>query len=243
MEIGTMKKNRKYYHLIILLVLAPLCLCTTLFADTKTVTVYGYMDPYLAGMPDGSTAKIEDTAPAQSPLLALEGFQNGSTLYFATVSTCGFSYTPGCGPDSADGDNNGSTGSENSLSAISAPYNSLLGVFLNDFVASDPVPDTLDFNGADSFLTLAPALNQVFFIGDGLTGHGTGTQQAFTAPSGATRLFLGSMDGYGWQNNGGYQEVTITYSPASIATPEPSFLLLLGTGLGGLALAAWRRRK
>jgi hypothetical protein len=72
----------------------------------------------------------------------------------------------------------------------------LVGVFL---ASSQPstAPPALDFSaGANgqSFLTLRPQLGQVFFIGDGLTGTGTGDLQQFVVPSGATQLFLGFVD-------------------------------------------------
>ena len=219
-----------------------------MWAASVTVTVLGNMDPYLAGMPDGSTASGGwDVAPNESPLLALTGFQPGSVLTFSTTSTCGFSYFGGCGPSSADGDSSGGPSDyapENGLSQVLAPWNSLLGVFLD---ASQPSltlpPGTLDFLSGigTSFATLSPDLKQVFFIGDGLTGLGTGSVQQFTAPAGATRLFLASKDGYGWYNNGGYQDVTINYT-GSGGVPEPASMFLLGGGLLGLAFVRSRKR-
>ncbi|HEY3242752.1 MAG TPA: hypothetical protein VGM03_05305 [Phycisphaerae bacterium] len=46
-----------------------------------------------------------------------------------------------------------------------------------------------------------PGLRQPFFIGDGLTGTGSGAVQQFLVPDGATRLFLGTIDGCEWSNN------------------------------------------
>ena len=54
---------------------------------------------------------------------------------------------------------------------------------------------------------LSPDLKQVFFMGDGLTS-GSAVQE-IVAPVGATRLYLGTMDGFEWSNNTGAFEVTI----------------------------------
>jgi hypothetical protein len=214
-------------------------------ASTTAVTVQGYMNPWLAGMPDGSTAK-GDTAPAESPILALTGFSTGSAMQFSTSSTCGFAWGGGCGPysgpaNSADGDlSGGYTGAANGMSGMNTPWNALVGVFLNntepDLGTAPADLSFLDINGnpSISFASLSPALGQVFFIGDGLTGTGSGSIQDFYAPTGATRLFLGSTDGSGWYNNGGYQDVTITYSGNS-ATPEPGTMIMFGSGILGLA--------
>lgn len=73
----------------------------------------------------------------------------------------------------------------------------LVGVFLDGGEPADPAPATLDFSAGqagEDFLALAPQLGQVFFVGDGLTGTGTGATQNFLVPATATRLFLGFAD-------------------------------------------------
>jgi len=55
--------------------------------------------------------------------------------------------------------------------------------------------------------TSAPsALRQPFYIGDGR--RSTGEVQHVVVPTGATRLFIGTMDGYEWNNNVGGFNVT-----------------------------------
>jgi hypothetical protein len=70
----------------------------------------------------------------------------------------------------------------------------LVGVFVDDKEPTGTPPINLDLSDL-GFAELSPMMNQAFFIGDGLTGTGTGTVQRFHAPSGATRLFLGFADG------------------------------------------------
>jgi hypothetical protein len=80
--------------------------------------------------------------------------------------------------------------------------NALVGVFLGDSEPSGTPPAGLRFYQTQNaqgvtrtdFTSLSPAIGQVFFIGDGLTGTGTGAVQAFQVPPGATRLFLGQAD-------------------------------------------------
>ncbi len=66
--------------------------------------------------------------------------------------------------------------------------------------------------------------------------------QSFTAPGGATRLYLGASDGFGWYNNIGAIEVTINDGSLS-STPLPAALPLFATGLGALGLLGWRRKR
>lgn len=73
----------------------------------------------------------------------------------------------------------------------------LVGVFLDDAEPADPAPARLDFGAAqlgEDFAALEPAIGQVFYVGDGLSGNGGGATQAFLVPPTATRLFLGFAD-------------------------------------------------
>jgi hypothetical protein len=102
-------------------------------------------------------------------------------------------------------------GAENGIADITAPFVSLIGVFLGpDSPEHEVVPRPLDFrNPADrDYLVLAPELRQPFFIGDGLTR--SGAVQHVIAPPGASRLFLGVMDEYRWSDNEGAFTVEIT---------------------------------
>jgi len=77
----------------------------------------------------------------------------------------------------------------------------LAGVFLEDALPVS-APPALRFYVSDNsaggiqtnFLTLRPEIGQVFFIGDGLTGTGTGQTQTFLVPPRATHLYLGYVD-------------------------------------------------
>jgi len=83
-------------------------------------------------------------------------------------------------------------------------YGALVGIFLED---SLPVTQstTLRFYASDNsiggiatdFTVLNPRIGEVFFIGDGLTGTGTGTIQTFIVPPTATNLYMGYVDGTG----------------------------------------------
>jgi len=69
-------------------------------------------------------------------------------------------------------------------------------------------------------------------------------QQTFVVPNDATRLFLGTMDGFGWFNNSGAFSVSGDLASGDLAPiPEPATLLLFGTTAAGLGLARWRQRR
>ncbi len=118
----------------------------------------------------------------------------------------------------------------------------LAGVFLTDAAPGGTPPSTLDFSSAGlglDFTTLAPALGQVFFIGDGQTSGGT--IQTFYAPAGATRLFLGVPDSVNGESYpGGYDDNSGSFSVAVTAVPEPAFAAL---GAMGAALFFGLRRR
>jgi hypothetical protein len=77
----------------------------------------------------------------------------------------------------------------------------MVGMFLEDTLPTS-APPSLRFyvsNNSDGgiqtdFKGLSPVIGQVFFIGDGLTGTGSGSVQTFAVPATATHLYLGFVD-------------------------------------------------
>ena len=199
---------------------------------STTINVPGQADPWLAGMPTGTTANYTnqgwtDSAPAQSPVAA-----SGITLTAGKAVQFQFSgavsYYPGTQPFDPDGDpgwiiNNyyatANGNAEHGIANLNAPLTSVIGVFLDDTQPdSTAAPAMLDFSSASSrdFATLSPLLKQPFFIGNGVRADGV-TLQDFIVPAGATRLFIGVMDGQQWSDNSGSLSTTVT-KPTVITT-------------------------
>jgi hypothetical protein len=90
----------------------------------------------------------------------------------------------------------------------------LVGVFLTDSPPSKPAPPRLDFTTRE-FDLLAPRIGQTFLIGDG-KGH------KYRVPSGATRLFVGFADAFGYQGAPGWYENNAGNLTVTAAIPGPS---------------------
>lgn len=82
-----------------------------------------------------------------------------------------------------------------SISGYGGPASALVGVF-TDGKPTGSAPANASYPGGTGQSSFAPLLNQVFFIGDGLTGTGSGSSQSFLVPSDATQLWLGVADAY-----------------------------------------------
>jgi Flp pilus assembly protein TadG len=194
-------------------------------ATTATVTVPGTSDLWLAEMPHGSTASDNDTAPAQSPPLAMN-VTAGAAITFTDISGSvshysGGSNDPASGEPSYVIDHNfdtpdGEPAVQNKIGDIYSPMDSLLGVFLTSSAPNTRTAPTVVRNYSTSAAENANnytdiQLQQPFYIGTGQTsGRVT---QTFLVPQGATELYLGTMDGHQWANNGGSFTVTVTQQP------------------------------
>lgn len=135
-------------------------------------------------------------------------------------------FCPSCGPASGpDGTASGfSMSSYGGISGIASSARSrfLAAVFLDDSAPADPAPAILTFDSY-SFASLSPLLRQTFFVGDGMTGTGTGTTQVFIPPAGTTRVYFGLFDSIatlpGWydDNSGAFTlTVNITTCPGDL---------------------------
>lgn len=201
-----MKKRQRFITTCALITVA-------LAAPATNLTVPGSSSPWLAGMPDGSVGACGlDSAPAASPVLAT-GFALGSGFVLTFSASGGVWYEASeqrHGPDGGVLMSSPACGSQNGMADVTTPSDALLGVFLDDTqpnlsAAPDPLAYTPDAP------MVAPGLKQVFLIGDGLTP--SGAVQQFIVPAGATRLFLGTADGYGWYNNVGSFSVEVVSRP------------------------------
>ena len=217
----------------------------------NAVVVPGTSDPWLAGMPNGSTASGGDSAPTESPILVPDlTLSAGEVLTFSVTGSVSHIRAPSGNPP--DGSEGGAIphvgGAQNGIASLTAPFNSLIGVFLSNAQPSlSAAPSSLDFPISGlGFASLSPALQQPFFIGDGLTGTGTGSTQDFVVPTGATRLFLGTMDEFGWFDNSGSFTITVsttTAPPAPLSSvPEPATAPLLAGVLAGFLVLRVRAR-
>jgi len=212
-------------------------------AQAQTIIVPGTSDPWLAGMPDGSIDPAAggypaSTAPGQSPVLV-------SGISISPGAAYSFSGSGATGNDpimpqyGLDGNLNDiaphAAGAQNGIAGLTAPVDALIGIFLGPGEPDLGVtPPALDFTSSASrvYLTLYPALQQPFFIGDGLTSQAV--IQQVVAPAGATRLYLGTMDGVDWSNNTGAFTVEVE------VVPEPGVASLASISL--LSLWCCRRR-
>jgi hypothetical protein len=188
-------------------------------------TVQATANPFLAGMPKGSVASLNNPHdspdyagdaknPRQSPF-PVKGMPlvAGAALTFDSIAGTA-RHDPSLPYFSPDGElsdiGRNTNGSENGISDLTAPINALVGVFLTDEQPNrSAAPKALDFRSPTSreFSTLQPQLKQLFFIGDGKTKDGR--PQEFIVPEGATRLYLATWDFYEWNNNAGWREVKI----------------------------------
>jgi hypothetical protein len=218
----------------------------TLSVAAITVVIPATADIGLAGQPSG-TIIGGDNAPTHSPIaINISAGIVGQHIPFAVTGSTsrdpdlssyplvgGDGETPGTGPNAQDY----YFWYSFSLSRIEAPFSSFVGVFI-DSSQTHPVPDGLHFGTPElrSFAGLSPELQQIFFIGDGLTGVGTGEQQLFQVPQGADRLYLGILDIGGNYNNVGELQVTVA------AVPEPSSILVMGGAFAMFGIGSWWRQ-
>jgi hypothetical protein len=201
-------------------------------AQATIIVVPGTSDPWLAGQPNGTTASWEDSAPGQSPVYA-GSVTPGSTLTWSANGNVGHPGDPADPNGALYGWYSHSTGAENGISDVYVPIDCLLGVFLGPNAPSGAAPASLDFSSIGlTYGTLSPLVDQVFYMGDG-------SAQSVVVPTGATRLYLGTMDGYGWWNNTGAFSVDLQGTVVGVPDGGSS-VGLLGIALG--LLAAGRRK-
>lgn len=207
--------------------------------EAASTYVSAKSNPWLSGMANGSLSKnlrpdarhVWDYAGSGPNVASSPGTINlttsnilaGQTVLFDNVTGTA-NNTGGGGVYTADGNtgwvvslgtSNASNGanwskSVNGISNIKAPINGMVAVFLNDNAPdSTTAPANLDFSTDSSrdYTSIAPALKQVFFVGDGR--RSTGEAQQIVVPPGATRVFIGNMDAWQWNDNSGGYTATI----------------------------------
>jgi hypothetical protein len=186
-------------------------------ASAATITVEGTSNPFLAGASIGNSVNNGDTdsfATDAPPSIDVTPGQK-----FSIISVTGtVSNGPCCalvGPNGGDPISASPFTASGFTPLVSLysnlPINSLIGVFYGP-------------NPAD------PGIDTVFEIG--------GTPNDYIVPTGATKLFLATVDGYQWNNNEG--AFTVTYTLGGV--PEPAAWIVMLTGFGMLGVGLRRMR-
>ena len=183
-------------------------------AATTNLFVPGTADPVLAGAPAG--ASVTYSSPGYDTDYAAVGSNmNESPVSFAV--TGGEKLTFSNVTDEGAGNCSGCT-------SVGPP------ISLAPFTASGFTPlvtnFTLPINGlVGLFNTTSPTLFSV--------SNGT-----IFAPTGATELYLGTVDGWQWNNNVGGYNLSIT-----AGVPEPATWAMLALGLGAVGFSLRMNRR
>jgi Flp pilus assembly protein TadG len=201
-------------------------IATVVYPQQNAVVVPGTSDPWLAGMPNGTTAdyysSFGDIAPTESPTQIPGTLTPGQVLNFqflGSVSNWAGDNSYGCNgdPDYVGSNwwaqSNGNA--EHGIANVTAPIASVIGVFLTDAQPdSTSAPAALDFStlAEQQYTSISPLLKQPFFIGSGLCADGV-TLKGIVVPPGATRLYIGCMDFQEWSDNSGLMTTTVTATP------------------------------
>lgn len=213
---------------------------------TTTISPPASGNLWLSGMPDNTTTqngRSDDstvwdnngtsTNQKQRPLvvdLTTVGLSAGDTIKLEGLSGSASWQNWSSGTtNTADGDTtflvaNGATypssvpsTSNNGIANVRAPIGAVMGVFLTSNAPNlTSAPAGLDFGtqAQRDYSSISPLTKQVFFIGDGKTS--TGETQTIVIPTGATKLYLGMMDAWQWNDNVGnfstklYGDTTVT---------------------------------
>jgi hypothetical protein len=191
-----------------------------------SIVVPGSSDPWLAGQPNGTTASSGDVAPAQSPVYA-GSVSAGSTITWSATGLV--LYGPGTPSDGPKGETGYilSDPAQNGIAGLNnVPVDGLVGLFLGPGVPTGSGPAALNFASIGlTYTHLSPGVDQPFYMGDGST-------ERVTVPTGATRFFLGTVDGYGWYNNVGAFDVTLDIVARAGVPDGGSAMVMLGVAFG-----------
>jgi hypothetical protein len=212
---------------------------------TTNLTVPGNAEIHGAG-----NAGLPDPSDGVAPVLV--NLPPNPIMVFLTNVSGTISLNGGGGQNDADGviQSGGGyptwsyAGSYGGISAIEIPSaGAIIGVFEPGTVPANgaAAPAELNFHSTinTNFTSLSPLLYQTFFMGDGLTGDGTGLTQQFQVPQGATELYLGITDAEGFNgppggygDNSGSFAVTVQVLAASFSPIIITNVFQRGTSFG-----------
>lgn len=204
------------------------------YIDAKSnIFGYGVGTPAPGGGGGGLVALTIDLTPGVGRTLTLTA--NGEATWGGGTPT---------GPDGGFFAASTNIAGVGPISGFAAPRSGhLVALFLE---AGDPdglpAPDAISYpdDASLSALSYAPAIRQVFFVGDGEVDSGTGVIQTFFVPDNATRLVFGIADAFAFAGAAGwYDDNQGGFNVAYAIVPTPGTGLLFGMGL----LAATRRRR
>lgn len=210
------------------------CMAGAVYSQV-TVDVPGTAQIFLADQPDG-TQFGADVVPTNSPI-AVEIVDFDPSLPLGFMVSGATAQHPAFPLRAADGTQEYhllGPYSNLDVSGIYAPLMSLVGVFFDRDQVVSPPPYLSFGPGQQSFAELAPEIQQLFYIGDGRRGRGTGNYQEFHIPEGADVLYLGLFDAPN-NNNIGQLQVTIA------SVPEPHAAVLMSITALATCAGRWCR--